>query len=272
MKLLITSCFIAIFALGLVTRANTAHAAASSYKIEVVLFKHLSSQGKNSEYWIKPEHFKVDAYPDYSLDNYSPTNYSPDNDSLSTRGSSLNEDNLPARQERESSNTIQPALARYDIESHTFSPLRNGLNGLSSNHYNLAGSAAHIRQSKHFKLLAHFGWTQPSLSENRALPILITKSPYNVNMPEGEIKLHVSRFLHMNIDLAQTECVAVKHKPGEAVYEPNSTAGSTTTYTGHTSICTEYTYQFKQHRKMRSKELHYLDNPVFGMLVYITPI
>lgn len=265
MKSLITSCFIAIFALGLITSAKTVHAA-SAYKVEVVLFKHLSSKGKYSEYWIKPEHFKVDSDADNSLDNYSPDNYLP-----GTSGASLNNDHLPARQEPEPGNPIQPALARYDIESHAFSPLRNGLQGLPSNQYKLANSAAHIQQSKHFKLLAHFGWTQPRLSENNALPILITKSPYNVNLPEGEIKLYVSRFLHMNVDLAQTECVAEKNTPAAATYEPGSNAGSTSIYSGHTSICTEYTYQFKQHRKMRSKELHYLDNPVFGMLVYITP-
>jgi hypothetical protein len=251
-----------IFALGLSIPSKTVLAQASSYKVEVVLFKHLSSKGKNSEYWIKPEHFKVDSSPDNILDSYS----------LNRNSSLQNIEDLSTSRESEPSYDIKPALARYDMENHTFSPLRNGLNEISSRHYKLANSAAHIRQSQHFKLLAHFAWTQPRLSENRSLPILFTKSPYNENLPEGEIKLHVSRFLHMNVDLAQTECVPVKNKPAETVYKPNSTAASTMTYTGHTSECIEYTYQFKQHRKMRSRELHYLDNPVFGMLVYITPI
>ena len=38
-----------------------------------------------------------------------------------------------------------------------------------------------------------------------------------------------------------------------------------------TNECVNQVYLFKQNRKMRSRELHYLDNPVFGMLVYVTP-
>ena len=37
------------------------------------------------------------------------------------------------------------------------------------------------------------------------------------------------------------------------------------------SECVNKTYLFSQNRKMRSKELHYIDNPVFGLLVYVTP-
>jgi len=38
-----------------------------------------------------------------------------------------------------------------------------------------------------------------------------------------------------------------------------------------TEQCVNQVYQFKQNRKMRSKELHYIDNPVFGLLIYVTP-
>ena len=262
MKILTSCCFITVFTLGLNLPAETAHAQASSYKVEVVLFKHLSEQGKNSEYWIKPEHLKVNSSSYSLLDNSLPD----------SSASQQHNDNMQAQREYLPGTDIQPALARYDMESRTFSPLRNGLNGLSSSQYRLANSAALIQQSKHFQLLAHFGWTQPRLSENRALPILMTRDPLNEGLPEGEIRLHVSRYLHINVDLAQSECVPTQQKTVPAGYQSSSTAADSRTYTGLTSECIEHTYQFKQHRKMRSKELHYLDNPVFGMLVYITPI
>lgn len=257
MKIPYTSCFVVAMMFGLLILVSNAQAQASAYKVEIVLFKHLSSQGKSSEYWIKPEHLKAATSPDNFYDNSA--SLQPD-EAISTE------------QEFIPGNDIKPALARYDMESRSFSPLRDGLNGLASNQYNLANSAALIQQSKHFKLLAHFGWTQPRMSENRALPVIITKSPYNENLPDGEITLHVSRFLHMNVDLAQTECVPVSPDSNAATFKSKSPSSSTTTYTGHTRECIEYTYQFKQHRKMRSKKLHYLDNPIFGMLVYITPI
>ncbi len=257
MKALISGRFLALFALGLIIPAKTIYAQASNYKVEVVIFKHMSEQGKNSEHWIKPEHFKEASSED---------------DILYNSAAMQQQDSISASNNDAPVNGIQPALASYDMDRHIFTPLRNGLNELSSNQYKLANSAANIQQSKHFKLLAHFGWIQPKMSENRALPIMITKDPYDENMPEGEIRLYVSRFLHMNVDLAQTECIPLQKRPGEAVYKATSSSGSTTTYSGQTSECIEHTYQFKQRRKMRSKELHYLDNPVFGMLVYISPI
>lgn len=225
------------------------------YIVEVVLFKHLNEQGKRDEFWSRPEIF------DNSVTSSDFSNSS--SESIITDDS--------------------PALAEYDLQSRRFSPLRNGIAKTSSEKYKLSDSAAHLRYSPDYKLLAHFGWTQRSISRNRALPIRITSNEFSDGLnPSGEIKLYVSRYLHMVVDLKASQCDASSvlndtgsDKALDKQLENGTSSLETQSKFQNENIadnqCTNKVYQFKQNRKMRSRELHYIDNPVFGMLVYVTP-
>ena len=183
-----------------------------------------------------------------------------------------------------------PALAEYDLSNRRFLPLRNGIAALSSSNYKLADSAAHLRYSPDFQVLAHFGWTQRSLSKRAALPILIKSNQFSGSlMPSGELRLYVSRYLHLQVDLSASVCEQKTDLNTSPVNEPlNDKALDEKLESGTSSIekpelaatapelseasqCVNNTYLFNQQRKMRSKELHYLDNPVYGLLVYVTP-
>ena len=234
------------------------------YIVEVILFQHLNEQGKLDEFWNKPGFF------DDSLDSHNASTINPVNASQNVLTDDI------------------PALAEYDLQNKHFSPLRNGIAKLSAENYKLADSAAHLRYSPDFKLLAHFGWTQRSLSKRRALPIRITSNQFSDSLiPAGEFKLYVSRYLHMQVDLsaslceytAQTDSVSDKtldeklesgmsKQEIQAELEKNNIASNNM---ADSNQCINKVYQFKQNRKMRSRELHYIDNPVFGMLVYVTP-
>ena len=248
------------------------------YIVEVILFRHLNKQGMQDEFWSRPE---VTNTSDLSAGN----------------------DN-----QQQPSNDI-PALAEFDLLSKQFSPLRNNIATLSANNYKLSESAAHLRYSKDYKLLAHFGWTQRSLSKQRALPILITAEQFSDSLlPTGELKLYVSRFLHMQVNLQASQCIYIntpeqasevelteqtgKHSNNEKLlaneadntYSSENSAGNSDKNADILAYsadgpqdnsadqqCIKQVYQFKTNRKMRSRELHYLDNPVFGMLIYVTP-
>jgi hypothetical protein len=144
------------------------------------------------------------------------------------------------------------------MQSQYLLPLRNGISKTSAANYRLNDSAAHLRHSPDYKLLAHFGWTQRSFSKKRALPIRIISNQFSDGLiPEGELQLYVSRFLHLQVDLKASQCV----------YGVTSEE----TEPANNSQCVNKVYRFKQNRKMRSRELHYIDNPIFGLLVYVTP-
>jgi hypothetical protein len=228
------------------------------YIVEVILFKHLNEEGKKNEFWYRPE-----------------------NNQNNEPGESLTANSL---------NDDTPALATYNMDSRRFMPLRNGVEVLSSEHYKLSDSAGHLRYSPDFKLLAHFGWIQRSLSKSYALPVLIQANQFSDNLiPEGQLKLYTSRFLHMMVDLQSSECIVDETKPEAAIqagvqantalsadqkldqqieqgnFQPQNRIQTV-------NQCTNNTYLFRQSRKMRSKQLHYIDHPVYGILVYITPL
>lgn len=102
----------------------------------------------------------------------------------------------------------------------------------------------------------------------------------------GELKLYVSRYLHMQVELSASRCEVTADKitsEGQPISDEEldkqleNPANDLKRYSVMTADTTELqpcitnTYLFSQKRKMRSKELHYLDNPVFGLLVYVTP-
>jgi len=234
------------------------------YIVEVVLFRHLNEHGKKEEYWYHPA---INDDPE----NFMTVPFIQDN-----RSQQISDD--------------IPALAEYDMTNKRFLPLRNGIAALSASNYKLADSAAHLRYSPNFQLLAHFGWTQRSLSKKAALPILIKSESFSDRLlPSGELKLYVSRYLHMQVDLAATQCLqtaepdassSTKALDDKALDEKLEQGTSTidkpelrniSTGMIEAGQCVNNTYRFQQGRKMRSKELHYLDNPVYGLLVYVTP-
>jgi len=141
-----------------------------------------------------------------------------------------------------------------------------------SEELSLADNAESIRKSGRFRLLKHLAWRQPGLSRKEAKSIRVSlggvntvyvpddTKPYDSFIPvslspqpdrtraiktltvSGTIKVRLGRFLHMDTLL---------------VYTDAETGAS---------------YRLKQSRKMRSRELHYIDNPRFGLLTRILPI
>lgn len=236
------------------------------YIVEVVLFEHLNEQGKLEEFWHRP-----DIFDDDFSNNVAGSNELTDN-----RSNNLLTDD-------------SPALAEYDMQNRHFLPLRNGVGKTSAENYKLSGSAAHLRYSPDYKVLAHFGWTQRSLSKRRALPVRITSNQFSDSLlPAGELKLYVSRYLHMEVDLQASQCdysneqsnqvndktLDEQLESGNSKLETAAGSQNDQAFSSRKtddSQCINKVYRFKQNRKMRSRELHYIDNPVFGMLVYVTP-
>ncbi len=82
---------------------------------------------------------------------------------------------------------------------------------------------------------------------------------------EGKITIALSRYLHTYIDLVLrrprlSADPVLNNAPEEAYLAAN--AADTRILNNH---------PLREHRRMRSKNLHYIDNPEFGVLVLITP-
>lgn len=157
-----------------------------------------------------------------------------------------------------------------------------GFRLLPASSFKLSQDAQQLADSHNYRILLHTAWRQPGLEQQVALPVHLTRTvlaetpqpgttmtstpptvppPANSKVLDGYLKLMLSKFLHAEIDL-------VYHDSGTAVPVPTTTSPPAVAPTAPLSPV----YELKETRKMRSKELHYIDSPVLGVLIEITPL
>jgi len=107
-----------------------------------------------------------------------------------------------------------------------------------------------------YQPLVHAGWVLPGLPEGDSVPFDL--KTLGVSNPRGTVRVHLSRFLHITLDLTYQPPSASAPAPG----------GSD----GLDEIALAPQYRLQTTRSARSNELHYFDHPAFGVLVRITPV
>ncbi len=165
-----------------------------------------------------------------------------------------------------------------------------------------------IVKSPYYDLLAHVGWRQPGLELEKAMPIWVrggrifgeeyvsidnhmmsqmnndTSELIGDNIDseavaatalqieagtiyelEGKITIALGRYLHAYTDLVLRR----PRNPVDTTLE--STQQTELTLEDQAGIHILDNYSLREHRRMRSKNLHYLDNPEYAMLILITP-
>ncbi len=170
----------------------------------------------------------------------------------------------------------------------------------------LLDNAEKIVKSPYYELLTHIGWRQPGLEKGQALPIWIqggrtygdeyvsidsqlgSLSSDGINQfddqtnlstgqqqirgtgeklyeLEGKVTVSLSRYLHTYADL-------ILRRPRLSLDQTldNPELAAQLANSPDTRILNNH--RLKEHRRMRSKSLHYLDSPEFSLLVLITPV
>jgi hypothetical protein len=137
----------------------------------------------------------------------------------------------------------------------------------------LNGEYKRINNSKEYNVLFYGSWRQTGLADKKAFDINIeeltnTHKTTSKNTLNGSFKLVLARYLHIYSDmeykrkLDKDETAAQKTDSNNELIEP---------VTKITAI--ENTgYPINMHRRMRSKELHYIDHPLVGILIQINPV
>ncbi len=144
----------------------------------------------------------------------------------------------------------------------------------------LTNQAAALKKTGRYRILKHIAWLQPGLAREEAIPVRIhagknyrnefrersfaqadfsdRKLPKNhpVNELDGTVKVVLGRYLHVYTDLAYRRPFSIN-----SFAEGNAL--------GRDRVLADFAV--KTHRKMRSKQLHYLDHPLLGILVEIRP-
>lgn len=214
---------------------TNAQAEVIEYDFEIIIFEETSGRYANSEQW-----------QDSLLDDTSGTEI------LATHSGDANDDTTQAQGKAQEQND---ALAITDIE------------GIGLREY-----TEKLDKTKRYKVLVHKAWRQAGLSEQEAIDIpidsrvadesnksvLSTESQSAVitdNNIHGTIKVILARYLHFYTDL---------------VYQQPREESSPLWQIEGLEPYKEYPIKF--HRRMRSKELHYLDHPMIGILIKAMPV
>lgn len=137
----------------------------------------------------------------------------------------------------------------------------------------LSAVARQLDRSGRYRTLLLTGWRQPGYGPRRAVPVHVTSDGGGLIPPaagsnfgsivtqphaagvEGLVKVHRSRYLHVLVDL-----VYARPAPAAAPVAEGAAAEYVPTL-----------FRLTGTRRMRSRELHYYDHPLFGVLVKITP-
>ncbi len=224
-------------------------AATSDYKVELLVFSHLSSDSLDDEIWPVI-------------------------------------DTLPSRRSR--------ALKYYQKGQ------QNGyFTRLPKSSLSLSAKQASIKRSSLYRVLFHEAWIQPIGSQKEKYVIRINGGDVLDNGLyefDGYVSVDKGRYLHFRSDLFHSRSLSQSEStlllktstdktistalnlPSETTDDLPPTAEQTSEsvngnrYLNQTAIPDFLTVEMKSARRMRREELHYLDHPLFGALVRITPI
>lgn len=137
---------------------------------------------------------------------------------------------------------------------------------LQMSQWQLKDAALHLKRNGN-RILYHGAWIQHIGSRNQVVPVHIKGGQSfseGSNEIEGTLKASVSRYLHVDADLIFQKSVKVASQSGSGMFRIGGNEGD-----GSAQM---HSFRLKQSHKMRSNELHYMDHPLFGALVLITPV
>ena len=125
-----------------------------------------------------------------------------------------------------------------------------------------------INYSKEYNVLFYGSWRQTGLDDKKAFEIDIeelknTHKKSSKNTITGNFKLVLARYLHIYSEMEYQRNLA-NASVEKAITSSESTIENITLKNEN--------YPMKIHRRMRSKELHYIDHPLVGVLIQINPV
>jgi hypothetical protein len=166
--------------------------------------------------------------------------------------------------------------APADVPEHRFRLL-------SDDELELDRAANVIDRLGAYRLLGHGGWQQDGLAEADAIRFDVAN--LGIANPTGTVELYLGRFLHFGVDLtyrlppglrlesiAESDGAAAGASGGPSLRAnpPRVAAGSRLGALGALEIAQRVRLRAESNA-IRSGELHYIDHPLFGVLVLITP-
>ena len=128
----------------------------------------------------------------------------------------------------------------------------NGFTRLRRSDFTMGDIRGRLDRLDAYRPVMHFGWTQTTYPAELTRSIKLTSLTAQAGGFNGTVKLYLSRFLHLVVDLqmdTEAERLADTFAPAAA-----------------------FSYRIQEDRIFRSGELRYFDHPKFGVLAKVSRV
>ena len=156
----------------------------------------------------------------------------------------------------------EPVSAQDPDDAASATAAAAPIRALASEELRLTEAWQTLRRSKNYRPLLHRGWRQPDWRRSQMQPVYLTtypeqppNTPANAELPalvEGIVAVYLQNYLHLAIDVIYRRA-APSGEPADAVLH----------------IPPKH-YRLQALRRIRFDQLHYIDHPLFGILLRIT--
>jgi Peptidoglycan-binding protein, CsiV len=136
------------------------------------------------------------------------------------------------------------------------------LSMLDEDDFTLQGIYDRLERLDAYEPLMHFGWTQSTYPEEETEPRPLSFYATPPAGLEGDLKLYLSRYLHLALNLQLDAPGAAPTRSPDTRYGYEPYDSRVVNYPVH--------YRIKEDRIFRSGETRYFDHPKFGVLAKIT--
>jgi hypothetical protein len=261
------------------------------YQVEVIIFAHKNPVSSNEVTPFKLRDYPASMYAVAAEEEWIPENLQQQNqiaaylDLFSADSDALAADSAPgflfesrsqylqrptisaATPVAKDTANIAPAIDFQALSAQLNDNNQQAYVALESSKRNLNKIARSLTRSRDYKLISHQAWRQPFASQTQAVPILIQAGNHLGDDFEvdGTLLFYLSRFLHVKADLWYTpnldQDMASTNGIGFSTNDINKELQASVIAASH--------YQLEHSRRMRSATLHYIDHPLFGILIQI---
>ena len=155
---------------------------------------------------------------------------------------------------------IDPALPNTSNSTSVFSRNQKPL-WINQAQRDLSNEAARLKRQG-YRVLFHEAWQQKAYPNKNSHSVLVEGShQYGSNLL-GTIRLYKTRFAHVNVDLQLDRRIPGKIYD-EFLQHQQLNVGEKPTH---------WRFNLQESRKIRPGELHYIDHPLYGVLVEISKL
>lgn len=131
----------------------------------------------------------------------------------------------------------------------------------------------HLRRLDVYEPVMHFGWTQATWPEEETREIQLASLARPPQGLDGSLKLYLSRYLHLVVDLElDAPGTTLNPPPLDESYPDYSDIGAMDRLSRIAPQTGPVRYRIEEDRIFRSGELRYFDHPRFGVLARVTRI